>query len=303
MNDKTQGEDGMPNIHGSILDGIRQVWFPAEFRIAAPGLPLDMLEIVDAEAQAAPYAQATDGGAGINDSIVSNKLAAEFATCLWYLKTKHFKREWDDDETGDDDPRVRRALGRLNKSIEALGESGIEVHDPTNKRYPAGGEGMMRPIQLVPTAGITFEVVTETVAPIIYRDDRLIQRGEVFVAVPKEDSVAATGFDTASPPAAKAPSQEHDPTDSSAPAASSAEAPSAQHESRDVHGDTSLDVDGAVGNATAQTDDAPQRDHMARGSEAKQAPVTSEAESTSVPEATEEPQQEQHDGDSTKSCN
>jgi hypothetical protein len=128
---------------------------------------------------------------------------AELASCLWYLKTKHFKVKWDDTESSDDDPRVRRALGRLNKAIERLRQDGIEVQDPTNTRYPQGGEGMMRPIQFLPTDGLTVEVVSETVAPIIYRDDRLIQRGEVFVAVPKREE-AADPASTAMAPSSEA---------------------------------------------------------------------------------------------------
>ena len=46
----------------------------------------------------------------------------------------------------------------------------------------------MRPIQFDPTPGLTYQKVTETVAPIIYHQGRIIQRGEVFVAVPQEPS-------------------------------------------------------------------------------------------------------------------
>jgi hypothetical protein len=121
---------------------------------------------------------------------------------LWYLKTKHLRQAWDDDGTGDnandDDPRVRRAIGRLNRGIDALKGSGIEIEEPTNKRYPPGGEGMMRPLQFQPTAGLTFETVTETVAPIVYRNGQLIQRGEVFVAVPGDDVTAGAEPSTSS---------------------------------------------------------------------------------------------------------
>jgi hypothetical protein len=119
----------------------------------------------------------------------SDKLVVEIGTCLWYLKTKYFKRAWDDTDDDGDDPRLRRALSRLNKGMLALKESGIEVHDPVNERYPQGGEGTMRPIQFVPTPGLAFERVSETVSPIIYRQERLIQAGEVYVSVPKEEMV------------------------------------------------------------------------------------------------------------------
>lgn len=187
MNDKSP-RDPILGIQSGILDGIRQFCFPAEFRIADPGVPLDAIEIAETNLQSKPADSPAPVEPDARDGTVTAKLIAEFATCLWYLKTKHFKRDWDDGETGDDDPRVRRALSRLNKCIEALSDCGVEVHDPTNNRYPAGGEGMMRPIQFLPTAGITFEIITETVAPIVYCKGRLVQRGDVFVAVPKEDA-------------------------------------------------------------------------------------------------------------------
>lgn len=174
MSDTSSDELPRAPIWGNFLDALRQLRFPAEFRIAAPRSPLPV--VVDP-----PQAERADlpsqaGG--------ENLVIAELATCLWYLKTKHFKRPWKDFETSDEDPRARRALGRIGRTIEKLREVGIEVHDPTDERYPPGGEGMMSPIQFTPTAGLTVDRVTETVIPIVYRDDRLIQRGEVFVAVP-----------------------------------------------------------------------------------------------------------------------
>jgi hypothetical protein len=201
MNDKTHNDEAALDVRGNVLDAIRQWWFPAEFRIAAPALPVEAVEeveqVVEAPSPAAPSAPVAESPAPAakpsapDGAPTPDELVAGFANCLWYLKTKHFKRAWEDPETGDDDPRVRRALGRLNKSAELLEQGGVEVHDPTNQRYPAGGEGMMRPIQFLPTAGLTFEMVSETVLPIIYRHDRLIQRGEVFVSVPKEEGSAS----------------------------------------------------------------------------------------------------------------
>ncbi|MGO9119697.1 MAG: hypothetical protein ACLQPD_19055 [Desulfomonilaceae bacterium] len=191
MSENKYKDEPIIGIESGILDDLRQLWFPAEFRIAAPALPTDVLETAEVEAQAVADVRPQERPDPQSDLLAQNRLLTELITCLWYLKTKHFKRKWDDHETGDDDPRIRRTLGRLNKSIEALKDRGIEVHDPTNQRYPRGGEGMMRPIQFLPTAGLTFEMVSETVVPIIYREDRLIQRGEVFVAVPKQE-VAVT---------------------------------------------------------------------------------------------------------------
>lgn len=116
------------------------------------------------------------------------RLVAEMATCVWYVKTKYFEREWANGDTDDENPRVRRVLGRLNKVIDSFNQGGFEVRDPTNERYPQGGEGTMRPIQFEPKSGLSFDVVTEVVVPIIFGFDQLIQRGEVFVAIPENET-------------------------------------------------------------------------------------------------------------------
>jgi hypothetical protein len=112
------------------------------------------------------------------------RVLGEVATLIWHLKTRHFGRQWSDSDPDADDPRDRRALARLQRAVDALAKGGIMIEDPTGWRYPDGGEGWMKPVQITPTPGVEASVVTDTVRPIVYRDDRLIQRGEVFVASP-----------------------------------------------------------------------------------------------------------------------
>ena len=176
-----QHEAGGPE---AIAAALRQMMQPPEFRIAETGTPLTIERLAEAvsppEAVVGSNAPAPpDATAGLNIPAL-----AEAATSLWYLKVKFFKRTWDDDSASDDDPRVRRALGRISKGIDALKALGIEVEDRTNKRYPPGGAYLMRPIELTPTEGITYERVTDTVTPIVYFQGKLAQAGEVFVAVP-----------------------------------------------------------------------------------------------------------------------
>lgn len=111
-------------------------------------------------------------------------VVSELATCLWYLKTKYFKKQWLDEESADPDPRARRALRRLHRAIRALEGAGIRLVDPTGTRYPPGGEAMMTPLQFEPTAGLATDTVSETAQPMVFSGNRLIQRGEVFVSVP-----------------------------------------------------------------------------------------------------------------------
>ena len=171
----------IPQLQNSLLDGLRQfVCFPAEFRISEPAGSAD-LGAADLEAGGGLPNREQGAAPG---PAASDDVLAEVATCLWYLKTKFFKREWANEDGSDPDPRVRRALGRMSKALDAIKEAGFEIQDPTNKRYPQGGENLMKPIQFQPTDGLTFDKVIETATPIIYRDGQLIQRGEVFVAVP-----------------------------------------------------------------------------------------------------------------------
>jgi hypothetical protein len=181
--------DGVPpeGLRPRILDSLRQVFlYPPEFRITP--LPGDM-ETPSVPHVAVPLsAEASSVMSDRDDRILS-----EVATCLWYLKTKHFRQSWDTEDRVEDDPKARRALGRLNSCLAALKAGNIEIQDPTNKRYPPGSGHLMKPVQLQPTPGITVEKVVETVKPIVFRDGRLIQQGEVFVAVPEESLHASEG--------------------------------------------------------------------------------------------------------------
>jgi hypothetical protein len=111
-------------------------------------------------------------------------VVTELANCLWYLKTRYFRRRWLDEEAADPDARTRHALGRLDRAIRALDKAGIRLVDPTGTRYPAGGEAMMTPLRFEPTAEVSADTVSETARPMVFRGNSLIQRGEVFVSVP-----------------------------------------------------------------------------------------------------------------------
>jgi len=108
----------------------------------------------------------------------------ELANCVWYLKTRYFKRPWLDEDSADPDARTRHALRRLDRAIRALDKAGITLVDPTGTRYPPGGEAMMTPLQFEPTAGVSMDTVVQTARPMVFRGKSLIQRGEVFVSVP-----------------------------------------------------------------------------------------------------------------------
>ena len=175
----TAGKKPESILDQSIFASIRQGSFPSEFRIAELQMPVTF------DAPSVPLVVQPPPAPPPSEPRIEPKTLAELANTLWYLKTKFFKRKWEDLEAADDDPRVRRAISRINRCSEELLEAGFKIEDPTGERYRAGSEGMMRPVQLLPTDGITMETVSDTVTPLIYRNGTLFQRGEVFVATPK----------------------------------------------------------------------------------------------------------------------
>lgn len=188
----TDRQDGLSDqgLRPHVFDSLRQLLYPSEIRIALPrdAQPAAEARVVTAPSSAGPAA-ATDPAHDVR----IDRMLADVATCLWYLKTKHFKRAWDSEDRDEDDPRARRALGRLNMGLAALAAGGIEIQDPTNRRYPPGSGDLMKPVQLQPTPGLTVEKVVETVKPIVFRQGRLIQQGEVFVAVPEDGAGQESG--------------------------------------------------------------------------------------------------------------
>jgi hypothetical protein len=184
------------SIQPRASDGLRQLAQPPEFRIRISQTPLG----ISYDSHAKPETPNVPVQTDIPATGIPAQTIAEIATLLWYLKTKYFKRDWNSGDANVEDPRDRRALLRLERGIDALKQYGIEIEDPTNKRYPQGGSDMMVPLQFVPTEGVGFERVTETASPIVFHRNTLIKRGEVFVAVPMEqrDSVPVTTI--ANPP-------------------------------------------------------------------------------------------------------
>jgi radical SAM superfamily enzyme YgiQ (UPF0313 family) len=82
-------------------------------------------------------------------------------------------------------PTERRRLERnIEAIVNSLQEFGVRVKDHTGEAYDYG-----QPIKVVasqPQAGISREVVTETIRPSVYWADHILQRGEVMIATPIE---------------------------------------------------------------------------------------------------------------------
>lgn len=148
-----------------LLADLRQRIYPVEFRIA---------EVVDSlSEQRESETQAGD----VQDEQLGCGLAS-VAVSLWDIRRKLLPIA---EECTD--KRMRLMLRRTEKAIDALAGLGVTIDDPVGRRYGEGSEGTMRP-HFQPRAEYTIETVVETVSPVIYWNDQLVQRGEVFVAVP-----------------------------------------------------------------------------------------------------------------------
>ena len=195
MTDEREQPDIGLKLSNSLFDDVRQWCFPREFRIAS--VEPDPEPEVETETETEtpqkvdpPEAVDLDEAA---DSAALNALVCDLATCLWYVKTRHLKLAWNDNQTVPDDPLSRRTLGRLSKAIDALQAHGYEVRDQTGERFWPGNEASMK-IQMLPKLGQEFDQIAETIQPTIFHADRLIRRGEVLVEVPDfVDGNAAEG--------------------------------------------------------------------------------------------------------------
>lgn len=120
-----------------------------------------------------------------DDGLLEKSIAA-IATNTWRAKAKMA-----DPTTGE----IREEMKRVGRHIEAiyrnLAELGIVIQDHTGEAYDEGQP--MKVIASKPTPGLDKKRVSETLLPSIFWNDRLIQNGEIEIAVPiTSDTFAET---------------------------------------------------------------------------------------------------------------
>lgn len=174
-----------------IIGDLRQWQYPPELRIARPLPPMAVQARVEPAVDGLPESS-TESSARLDRAI------AKVAVCIWDIR-----RKLEGNQAVQQDRKLRLLNRRAESAVMAFQEMGVVIDDPIGRRYTLGSEGSMKP-NLLPTEGATTEQIVETVAPIVYRDDRLIGRGEVFVAVP--DTSQGPGPETGA--ASMAPSLE-----------------------------------------------------------------------------------------------
>lgn len=98
--------------------------------------------------------------------------------------------------------RIRAGMESLATHIEAiyqnLGEFGIVIRDHTGEAFDQTQS--LNVVETIPTPGLDKTLITETVLPSIFWNDRLIQNGEVRIATPLASGTGLPARAAASPP-------------------------------------------------------------------------------------------------------
>ena len=154
-----------------MLDNLREnfkqfIDYGKEYRIAAPRW-IDLSETITLEDIAgliqSPLSSA-DTAPPSDDEL--QRFAIEMGTNFWRLQRRLIAQS-------EVLPEMKRMARDLESMGDALQQAG-EYYD---------GHMALRVIAFQPTAGITREIITETIKPTIYRNDTIVQIGEVIVAV------------------------------------------------------------------------------------------------------------------------
>lgn len=158
-----------------FLANLRQLQYPAEFRIAPPTWPPELASRLEELAER-PVAGSQPDAA---DEPEDYRFLAQVATGLWRLRRKMV-------EPGTERPlaEMRRAYRHLQATWDSLAEAGLEILDHTDTPFDSGMS--LKVLAFQPTPGLSRERVIETIKPTVYFADRHLQMGEVIVGTPEE---------------------------------------------------------------------------------------------------------------------
>lgn len=106
------------------------------------------------------------------------RLQAEVLTGLWRLRSRLLK-------PGTEEPleETKRAYRHFETSWDALTAAGFRVEDYTRQPFRPGLN--VDVLAYEESAGLTSEIILETVKPGVFYNDLLIQRAEVIVGTPE----------------------------------------------------------------------------------------------------------------------
>lgn len=137
----------------------------------------DRLSVPDVDSRTADPAHET------KDSTIHLQLRptiwAEMANAVWALQQKSCEPV-----TAERREEFRRIARHIERLSECLSDIGVEIQDHKNQAFDSGQS--LEVIAFQPTAGITREVVIETIRPTVYLKGHRLQIGQVIVATPEK---------------------------------------------------------------------------------------------------------------------
>lgn len=157
---------------------LRQIIQPREFRIVESqiqiGEPLQeiIIWLKKLENEQKRLDQPSEANNQLMDLL---NLLTGTATGLWRARKKLLVPGSNDQPLDD----MKRVFRQLDSTYQSLKQSGLEIFDLTDQPYLTGM--IEKVIAFEPTAGITKEIIKETIKPTIYFRDQLMQVGEVIV--------------------------------------------------------------------------------------------------------------------------
>lgn len=158
------------------MNNLRQwLYYPREFRISAPEY-LDLSESLGALADFAERTSVSFRTASTKEEELLD-MAAYVGTSVWRIQQRLAA-------TGDLPKELHKLSRDVERTWDALAQSGIEIKDHTGGDYEGGMA--LRVITSQPVVGLARRQIIETLKPTIYYRDRIIQMGEVIVGVPEQ---------------------------------------------------------------------------------------------------------------------
>ena len=110
---------------------------------------------------------------------ISYEVMVNLAVNLWRLKRAISFLELETDTI---------VMKRLNRHIKAAADdlelAGFVFEDLDGKRVPAAGDYALKTVEFIPTEGLEYDTVLETIKPNVFFNGKLIQPGEVIVGIP-----------------------------------------------------------------------------------------------------------------------
>lgn len=159
-----------------LRSALRQRSFPAEFRIAVPRWPEELLTALERVRRSLAEPRPPSGRSPDDPALL-----AHIGVGLWRLR-RRIVRPWTDRPPEDEKRRASRLLESVWDTLEG---AGVEIVDHTDQAFNAGMS--LKVIAFQPTPGLEREMVIETIKPTVYIHDQLVQTGEVVVGTPDSD--------------------------------------------------------------------------------------------------------------------